>query len=238
MKIALIGYGKMGKAIEQIAIEKGHEIVLRIDSTNVHDFTKQNLQLADVAIEFSTPETALRNVLFCLENNVPTVCGSTAWLAHLKDAEAATLAYETSFIYASNFSVGVNIFFAVNKYLAAIMNEQMQYNASIEEIHHTAKLDAPSGTAVTLADGILENLNRKKEWVNMNSDDATKLSIISKRIDPAPGTHTVNYTSHIDDITITHTAHNRIGFASGAIMAAEFIIGKKGIYTMKEVLGL
>jgi 4-hydroxy-tetrahydrodipicolinate reductase len=238
MKIALIGYGKMGKAIEQIAMEKGHEIVLRIGSSNVHDFTKEKIKSADVAIEFSTPETAFKNVLFCLENNIPTVCGSTAWLANLEEAKAATIANETSFIFASNFSIGVNIFFAVNKYLATVMNGQPQYDVNMEEIHHTAKLDAPSGTAVTLAEGILQHVNRKIEWVNANSNDSSKLNIISKRIDPAPGTHLVNYISKVDDITITHTAHNRIGFASGAVMAAEYIIDKKGIFTMQEVLGL
>lgn len=238
MKIALIGYGKMGKTIEQIAIEKGHEIVLRIGSTNTADFTKEALQKADVAIEFSTPEIAWTNIQKCLAAGIPTVCGTTAWLQHLEDAKQMAIENNTAFLFASNFSIGVNLFFAVNEYLAHLMNEHPSYNVGMTEIHHTAKKDAPSGTAVTLAEGILKNIIRKEIWTNAPETKANELSIISERIDPAPGTHSIKYTSEIDDIEITHTAHNRIGFASGAIVAAEFLQGKKGIFTMKDVLQL
>jgi 4-hydroxy-tetrahydrodipicolinate reductase len=238
MKIALIGYGKMGKAIEQIAITQGHEIILKISSTNQQDFTIENLKKADVAIEFSTPEIAWHNLKILLQAGIPTVCGTTAWLDHLDHAKKLTLASETAFIFASNFSIGVNLFFAVNEYLAQLMKTQNQYEIQIEEIHHTQKKDAPSGTAVTIAEGILNKIGRKEKWVNHLSNEPKDLSIISQRIDPAPGTHKINYSSAIDDIEIIHTAHNRIGFASGAIAAAEYIWNKKGIFTMKDVLGL
>ncbi len=238
MKIALIGYGKMGKTIEQLAIEKGHEIILKIGSTNSQDFTTENIKKADVAIEFSTPANAFSNVKKCLENGVPTICGTTAWLSNLPIAKHVAIEYNTAFIYASNFSIGVNIFFAINKQLAKMMAPHTQYNVSLEEIHHTQKLDSPSGTAVTLAEGILENYSSKTNWVNAPTDKPSELSIISKRIDPAPGTHRITYSSAIDTIEITHTAHSRIGFASGALTAAEFVVGKNGIFTMADVLGL
>jgi len=238
MKIAIIGYGKMGKAIEEIAINKGHEIILKINSQNLADFTKENLQKADVCIEFTTPHTAFENVKRCLEAGVPTVCGSTAWLEKLEEAKQIAIDQHTAFLYASNFSIGVNLFFKINKMVAAIMEKHPEYKVSMEEIHHTHKKDAPSGTAVTLAEGILENYATKNKWVNEVTNQANELSIISKRIDPAPGTHTIFYQSQIDEISINHTAHSRIGFANGSVLAAEFLHTKKGIFTMNDVLHL
>ncbi len=238
MNIALIGYGKMGKAIEEIALEKGHDIILRISDENLEEFTTEHIRQADVCIEFSTPYTAFANVKKCLEAGVPTVCGSTAWLEQLDEANSICMANNAAFLYASNFSVGVNLFFKINKMVAALMKSHPEYNVSMEEIHHTQKKDAPSGTAVTLADGILENSDVKTHWVNEAIDASDALAIISKRIDPAPGTHTVQYDSEIDSITLAHTAHSRKGFASGALLAAEFLHTKKGIYTMEDVLKL
>jgi 4-hydroxy-tetrahydrodipicolinate reductase len=238
MKIALIGYGKMGKAIEAIATAKGHEIVHRIDLNSQHLLEKEHLGQADVAIEFTTPETAYSNILKCFEANVPVVCGTTGWLEKLPEIKAQCLEKHQAFLYASNFSVGVNIFFEINKRLAELMASQPQYDVQMEEIHHTQKKDAPSGTAITLAEQILEKLGRKTGWVNKAADRPESLSIISKREDPAPGTHSITYTSEIDDISITHTAHSREGFAAGAVVAATWLFGKKGIFTMKDVLDL
>lgn len=238
MKIALIGYGKMGKAIEEIAVQKGHEVVLKIDLSNLDEFTKENISKADVAIEFTSPHTAYENVKKCIEFGVPVVCGSTGWLEKLNIIEDLCTNKNGTFLYASNFSIGVNLFFELNTYLAKMMSVYTQYNPSIIEIHHTQKKDAPSGTAITLAEQILANNSNKKSWINQATDDKNELEIISERIDPAPGTHTIKYSSAIDDIEITHTAHNRTGFASGAVLAAEFIANKKGIFTMKDVLGL
>jgi len=238
MNIALIGYGKMGKAIEEIAVEKGYSIVLRISHENLEEFTTTNIQQADVCIEFSTPETAFENVQKCLQAGVPVVCGSTAWLDRLEEVNQICLANNTAFLYASNFSVGVNLFFKVNKIVAGMMNAHPEYKVSMEEIHHTQKKDAPSGTAVTLAEGILENFPTIKRWVNAASVNERDLEIISKRVDPAPGTHTVQYDSEIDSITLTHTAHSRKGFASGALLAAEFLSSRKGIYSMDDVLSI
>jgi 4-hydroxy-tetrahydrodipicolinate reductase len=236
MKIALIGYGKMGQAIDAIATAKGHKIVIRANSK--HPLTKEELAQADVAIEFTTPETAYQNVLKCFEANVPVVCGTTGWLDKLPEIKALTAEKKQAFLHATNFSVGVNIFFELNKKLAALMASQPQYNVWMEEIHHTHKKDAPSGTAITLAEQVLASVTRKTSWVNEESNEPAALPIISKRIDPAPGTHTINYTSAIDDITITHTAHSREGFAAGAVVAAEWLKGKTGVFTMREVLGL
>lgn len=238
MKIALIGYGKMGKAIEQIALSKGHEIVLKIDINNAADFNAENIAKADVAIEFTGPHSAFDNVMKCLELGVPVVCGSTGWLEKWETVKASCEAHAGAMVYASNYSIGVNLFFELNKYLGALMEGHPEYNVLMEEIHHTEKKDAPSGTAITLAEQVLAAISRKKHWVNEQASDPTELEIISKRIDPAPGTHTIKYTSSVDDIEITHTAHNRIGFAGGAVLAAEFLKGKKGIYNMKNVLGL
>ena len=238
MKIALIGYGKMGKAIEEIALQNGHEVVLKISIENVEDKTIENLQKADVAIEFTGPESAVENLQLCFEAGVPVVSGSTGWLDRWEDIRTACDEKNGSLIYASNFSIGVNLFFELNTYLAALMNQYDMYDIKMEEIHHTQKKDAPSGTAITLAEQILQNIARKKAWVNQQPSSADELEIVSKRIDPAPGTHIIKYTSPIDDIEIIHTAHNRTGFAAGAVKAAEFLKDKKGIYTMKDVLGL
>ena len=238
MKIALIGYGKMGKAIEEVAVAKGHTILFKFDVFNQEMFTKENLQQCDVAIEFTNPHSAVDNLKKCFEAGVPVVCGSTGWLANWEAVKADCEAKNAAFVYSSNYSIGVNLFFELNTYLAKLMSKHSNYDVMLEEIHHTEKKDAPSGTAITLAEQILQNITNKKIWVNDISDNKEELEIISKRIDPAPGTHTIKYHSPIDDIEITHTAHNRLGFAGGAVLAAAFILGKKGIYNMKEVLGL
>ena len=236
MKIALLGYGKMGKTIEEIALQKGHSISLIIDMHNLYDLTKINLQKADVAIEFTTPENAVNNLLQCFDAGVPVVCGTTGWLNNFDKVKEICLKENGSFIYASNYSIGVNIFFELNKKLAELMRKH-DYNVTVEETHHTQKKDAPSGTAITIAEQLLKELPHKKQWVNYNSEKDEDLSIISKRIDPAPGIHAVKYSSEVDDIEIIHTAHNRKGFASGAVLAAEFLKDKKGIFSMKDVLG-
>lgn len=226
----------MGHAIEEIALQRGHEIVLKITDENLQDLTKENIRKADVAIEFTNPQSAAENILFCLNENVAVVCGTTGWLHELKYVEEKCKELNGSFLYASNFSVGVNIFFELNKKLATIIKAHQAYDVSIEEIHHTQKKDAPSGTAITLAEQIIEASDKKNKWVNNDTENENELSIISKRIDEVPGTHSVKYISSVDDIEIIHTAHNRKGFAEGAVLAAEFINGKKGIFSMKDVL--
>ena len=238
MKIALLGYGKMGKAIEQIAIQRGHEIVLKVGIENLEDNTIDNIRKADVAIEFTGPESAFENVIRCIEAGVPVVCGSTGWLTHYEEAKNSCLAHKGALLYASNFSVGVNIFFAINKRLAELMAPHQEYKVALTEVHHTEKKDAPSGTAITLAEQILDKNTGKKQWVNQPSTRPEDLVILSERIDPAPGTHIITYTSEIDDIEIKHTAHNRKGFATGAVLAAEYLQGKKGIFAMSDVLGI
>ncbi len=238
MKIALIGYGKMGKAIESIAVNKGHEIVLKIDIQNNQDFTEAAIQKADVAIEFTGPHSAFENVKKCVTWGVPVVSGSTGWLHQWDEIKNLCEAKSGTLIYSSNYSIGVNLFFELNKQLAQLMEPYNSYDVSMTEVHHTEKKDAPSGTAISLAEQILANLGRKNKWVNAASANSNELVIQSERIDPAPGTHIVKYSSEIDDIEIIHTAHTRIGFASGAVLAAEFAFEKKGIFTMKDVLGL
>ena len=238
MKIALIGYGKMGKAIEEIAVSKGHEIVLKIDLSNTSDFNKENIQKANVAIEFTGPETAFENISKCIQWGVPVISGSTGWLDHFEKAKKLCEEKKGCLIYASNFSIGVNLFFEINKQVAALMEPYAHYDVSMTEIHHTEKKDAPSGTAISLAEQILAQIGRKNKWVNEASNEASDLVIRSERIDPAPGTHSVTYDSPIDSIEITHTAHTRKGFASGAVLAAEFANQKIGTFTMKDVLGL
>ena len=238
MKIALIGYGKMGKAIEEIALQKGHQIVLKIDLSNINEFTKENLSKADVAIEFTSPNTAYENVSKCLEYGVPVICGSTGWLDKWNEIEALCKQENGALLYASNYSIGVNLFFELNTYLAKLMSKYNEYNVSLIETHHTQKKDAPSGTAITLAEQVINNTTNKKKWVNHPTNNVAELEILSERINPAPGTHTIKYTSLVDNIEITHTAHSRVGFASGAVLAAEFIVEKRGIFTMKDVLGL
>jgi len=238
MNIALIGYGKMGKAIEEIALQRGHTVVLRIDIDNADQFTKANVAKADVAIEFTGPHSAFDNMKKLMEFGTVTVCGSTGWMEKIPEINDDCKKYKAAFLYASNFSVGVNIFFEVNKRLASLMKNHHDYEIQLTEIHHTEKKDAPSGTAITLAEQVLENVPRKRNWVNHISDNPEDLEIISERIDPAAGTHKVKYSSAIDDIEILHTAHTRKGFALGAVLAAEFLKGKNGIYSMKDVLSL
>lgn len=237
LKIALIGYGKMGRAIDQLALADGHSVILRISSHNQEELTTAALQQADVAIEFSRPEAAQANIEACLQAGVPIVVGTTAWLDHLDKVKMRCAACEGALFYASNFSIGVNIFFAVNRYLAQLMAPQTDYEVKLREIHHTQKLDAPSGTAITLAESILTALPRKNQWVNQPSQVSENLEIISERADPTPGTHEVTYSSPIDTITIHHEAHSREGFARGALQAAAWLVGKKGIFTMQDMLG-
>ena len=236
MNIALIGYGKMGHAIETIAIERGHTVGLKVTSSNREQLAKEYMQDIDVAIEFTNPEGARQNVLDGLAAGVPVVCGSTGWNEELPEVKAHVLATNGAFLHASNFSIGVNIFFEINKQLAGLMNSQPGYDITIEETHHTQKKDAPSGTAITLATQVLDNVERKKTWsLNfMNNPDI--LPIVAHRVDSVPGTHSVKYSSAIDDIEIIHTAHNRDGFALGAVLAAEFLAGKTGVFSMHDVL--
>ena len=232
MKIALLGYGKMGKVIEQIALERGHEIVLKKDQNNTFD----GLENADVAIDFSVPDSAVTNISTCLENGIPVISGTTGWLADYSKMVDLCQKNNGSFIYASNFSLGVNVFFELNDYLAKMMANLRQYQVSIEEIHHTQKLDAPSGTAITLAEGIIKNTNYS-QWTLENPKE-NEIQIEAKRIENVPGTHSIFYDSKVDQIEIKHTAHNREGFALGAVVAAEWLVGKKGVFSMKDVLGI
>ncbi|MFO7672682.1 MAG: 4-hydroxy-tetrahydrodipicolinate reductase [Lutibacter sp.] len=233
MKIALLGYGKMGKTIEQIALHRGHEIVLKIDE-NSADY---DISIADVAIDFSIPAAAFKNISNCLNNKVPVISGTTGWLAKLPEATQLCKQNNGAFIYASNFSLGVNIFFELNAHLAKMMRNLEQYAISIEEIHHTKKLDAPSGTAITLAEGIIENSDKESWALNVTTNENV-IPITAKRLDEVPGTHTVTYKSTVDTLEIKHTAHSRDGFALGAVIAAEWLVGKTGVFTMKDVLGL
>lgn len=238
MRIALVGYGKMGKAIEYIALQRGHEVVLKISSKNLEEFTAENLKdkNVDVAIEFSKPDSAKNNALICLSAGVNVICGTTGWNADVKEVEAYALAHGLGFLQASNFSVGVNIFFEVNKALAAIMSGYTDYNASVEETHHTQKKDAPSGTAITIAEQILAEISRYKGWELDATPGGESLPVAAYRLENVPGTHVVKYGCAIDEIEIKHTAHNRDGFATGAVLAAEFINAKSGVYSMKDVL--
>lgn len=232
MKIALLGYGKMGKTIEQIAVARGHEIVLKIDNAE----TPYDITIADVAIEFSTPNSAFANISNSLTHKVPVVAGTTGWLSQYNEAVALCKAQQTAFLYASNFSIGVNVFFALNKTLAKLMSGLKEYEVAIEEIHHTQKLDAPSGTAITLAEGIIAETD-KTGW-HLDTAAENEIPIVAKRIDNTPGTHIITYSSEVDTIEIKHTAHNRNGFALGAVMAAEWIVGKQGVFEMSDVLGI
>ena len=237
MNIALIGYGKMGKTIEQIALQRGHNVVLKISSSNLEELTTDNLKKADAVIEMTQPEAAKANVMLCLKAGVPVTSGTTGWNLEIAEANKAAEDYNTAFLYASNYSVGVNIFFEVNKILAKLMSSQPEYDVRMKEIHHTQKKDSPSGTAITLANQVLDELPHKDKW-SEEETGSNILHIEALREEGVPGTHTITYTSAIDDIEITHTAHNRNGFALGAVLAAEFIAGKKGVFTMKDVLGI
>lgn len=236
MKIALIGYGKMGKAIEQVAVQQGHDVVLKISRGNTHEFTKERLALVDVAIEFTSPESALSNVMTCMEAGVPVVCGSTGWNETLYLAKEKCVLTNTAFLQTSNFSVGVNIFFEINKQLASLMNDWPEYEVTVEETHHTQKKDAPSGTAITILEQILDNLKRKQHWKLDATAAEDIIPVMAHRIENVPGTHNVKYTSAIDEIEIIHTAHSREGFAKGAVLAAEYLQHRKGIFTMRDVL--
>ncbi len=243
MKFALIGYGKMGKIIEQIIQETGNgsdEVVLKITSQNLHELTVENLRQADVAIEFTEPNSAVGNMNLCFEAGVPVVVGTTAWLAQLEEVKTACAAKEGGLFFSPNFSIGVNIFWEVNKKLAQLMNRQPQYTVSMEEIHHTEKKDAPSGTAVKTAEVILDHYTLKTGWELAESAaaESDKLLIVAKRELHVPGTHTVTYQSSVDFIQLTHEAVNRRGFAEGAVLAARFMVGKKGVYGMSDLLQL
>ena len=233
MKIALFGYGKMGKTIERIAIERGHEIVAKIDI----DTTDNNISDADVAIDFSIPKEAFNNITKCFDQNTPIVSGTTGWLNKYTEAVRLCKNKNGAFIYASNYSLGVNLFFELNEKLASMMRNFKDYNIQMEETHHTQKLDAPSGTAITLAEDIIEN-STKNKWTLGVTDSKDEIPIVSKRIDNVPGIHKVTYNSFVDEIEIKHTAKSRDGFALGAIIAAEWLHDKKGVYTMKDVLGI
>ncbi|WP_345949139.1 4-hydroxy-tetrahydrodipicolinate reductase [Mucilaginibacter sp. PAMB04274] len=245
MKIGLFGYGKMGKIIEKIATDRQHEIVLKIDQDNLHEATPENLQKADVMIEFTTPASAISNIERCFEAGVPIVVGTTGWYEQLDEVKQKCLTSNNTLLYGSNYSVGVNIFFHVNRILAKIMNNYPYYEVQVEEIHHTQKLDSPSGTAITIAEGILDGLEAKNEWKNVLVSDTgetaddnlnnNQLLIESHRIESVPGTHTVLYDSEVDSIEFKHTAHNRNGFALGAVLAAEWVKDKKGFYQVTDM---
>ena len=237
MKIALMGYGKMGKTIERLAVERGHEIVLKVDKDiDNADLSQADLSQADVAIDFSVPDAAFKNISACFKKQVPVVSGTTGWLKRYDEAVEICKEQEAAFIYASNYSLGVNLFFELNRNLAKLMQRFSEYNVAIEEVHHTQKLDAPSGTAITLAEQIIENSD-KTGW-QLDSARENEIPVTAKRIENVPGTHTISYNSEVDTIKIEHVAHSRDGFALGAIIAAEWLQHKKGVFSMKDVLGL
>ncbi len=237
MRIALLGYGRMGKVIEGIAVSRGHEIVLKIDVANQNDVNLISKSTVDAVIEFSSPEAAFENLKICMQNAVPTVSGTTGWLHKKPEIENLCLKHDGAFFYASNYSIGVNLFFRLNKILAKMMNPYQNYKVSMDEIHHTMKLDAPSGTAITLAEGVIENNLQYSEWVNDTEPSNIQVNIHSIREGLVPGTHTVRFQSEIDKIEITHEAFGRKGFALGAVMAAEWLADKKGVKSMDDFLG-
>lgn len=234
MKVALLGYGKMGKEIESILIQRGHEITLRVNSE--HPFNAEDLKGTDVAIEFSKPELAVENMFKCFQANCPVAVGTTGWYNRLEEVKSECAQQKGTLLYSTNFSIGVNVVFHINKQLARIMNQLDQYEPSIKEIHHLAKLDAPSGTGITLAEGILDEINRKDHWVNRASEKADELALESERIGEVPGTHEIVYDSEVDTITLIHQAKNRKGFALGSVLAAEWLIKNPGIHTMNDFL--
>ena len=236
MNILLLGYGKMGRFIEQLALQRNHTIVAKIDENNKEERKTLDTGQIDAAIEFSSPEAAADNIRFCLENQIPVVSGTTGWLDKMEEIKACCKQKDGAFFYASNYSIGVNIFFKLNEYLAEMMNRYPEYKVDVEEIHHTEKLDSPSGTAITLAEGIISRNDRKKQWKNEDSSEENVLPIHSFREPNVPGTHTINYKSEIDDLTINHTAHSRKGFAMGAMLVAEWIKDKKGVLDMNDFL--
>jgi 4-hydroxy-tetrahydrodipicolinate reductase len=236
MNILLLGYGKMGKAIEQNALSRGHQIAHRINIDNVHELAKVDPTRIDVAIEFSQPEAAAANLFYCFDRRIPVVCGTTGWLDRRTEIEAHCMQKGGAFFYASNYSLGVNIFFHLNKMLARLMNQYPDYEITLEETHHTEKKDAPSGTALSLAGEVLDQIARKTNWVNNPPKNASELPIFSHRVEGVPGTHVVRYDSAVDSIEIIHTAHSRTGFASGAVLAAEWLVGKQGVFGMDDLL--
>ncbi len=236
MNIAIIGYGKMGKEIEKFAQERNHNVVLRIDENNIKSLTKDDFSNVDVAIEFSVPESAFSNINLCFDNNIPVVSGTTGWLEKFDDVLERCKNENNTFFYASNYSIGVNLFFKLNQHLAKMMNNFTDYNVRVEETHHTQKLDAPSGTAITLAEGLIENIERKNNWEKEQGNSDNAIAVKSFREGNVPGNHKVIYDSSFDRIMIEHDAKSRKGFALGAILAAEFIISKKGYYSMDDLL--
>jgi 4-hydroxy-tetrahydrodipicolinate reductase len=237
MNIALFGYGKMGKEIEQIALQRNHTIVLKISRSNINDITPQQLKQADVAIEFSTPDTVIENIYKCFNANLPIVAGTTGWYNKFDEIKNACLKKNQSLFYATNFSLGVNLFFKMNEQIAKMMSGFDDYKVGMQEIHHIHKLDKPSGTAITTAERVLANYHQKSKWsIETGTDKNLFINVV--RTDEVPGTHTVSYTSAVDEISITHKAFNRKGFALGAVLAAEFIQHKKGVYTMNDLLNL
>jgi 4-hydroxy-tetrahydrodipicolinate reductase len=236
MKIALLGYGKMGREIEHMALSRHHQVVLTIDAFNLHDLTVENLSRADVAIDFSTPGSAFSNIMACFEAGIPVVCGTTGWVNRMKEVTALCAEKNQTFFYASNFSAGVNLYFAVNKYLARLMNKWTDYEVTVKETHHIHKLDAPSGTAITLANDLISEIERKEKWELNGSGDPAILKITAVREDEVPGTHTVTYESDVDILEISHVAKSRKGLALGAVLAAEFILGKKGVFSMQDLM--
>ena len=238
MKIALLGYGKMGREIEKISNERNHEIVLKIDIDNQHENTIENLRKADVALDFSIPASAFGNISNCFEAGTPVVCGTTGWHDKLGEIKDLCNTKNQTFFYASNFSLGVNVFFAMNRYLSDIMNNLNGYDVEMKEIHHIHKLDAPSGTAITLANDIIDRFDRKKKWVLDEASDNSTLRITAVRENEVPGTHSISWESSVDRIEIMHEAKNRRGLAMGAVLAAEFIRDKKGIFSMQDIIKL
>ncbi len=242
MKIALLGFGKMGQIVEQMALQRGHEVVLKISIDNPYDLTRENLKRADVAIDFSAPDAVLHNIYACFDADVPLVVGTTGWYGKLQEVKDACNKSNSTMLYGSNFSIGVNLFFKLNSFLSKLMNDYPAYDVQLEETHHTQKLDAPSGTAITLAEGVIEGLERKDEWMNEVIGTPievfpkpNQLLIESSRVNNIPGTHSVVYSSEVDDIQIRHTAHNRNGFALGAVIAAEWLQNRNGFFNVADI---
>ena len=237
MKSAMLGYGKMGKKIDELAPAAGHEFILKIDHDNRHTLNTEALQMADVAIEFSEPTSAVENIKLCLTNGLPIVSGTTGWLNHYSEISDLCKKENGAFFYASNYSIGVHLFRNINRQLANLLESQPNYQPQLTEIHHTQKLDAPSGTAITIAEDLISEIDTKNRWINEPTDNPEILSIISERIDKVPGTHRIDWQSAVDTIRLEHIAHSREGFAKGALAAATWIVGKKGVFGMKDMLG-
>jgi len=238
MRLLLLGYGKMGQLIDKLATAQGHKVVGKINIDNRNELEQLDAKSVDVAIDFSQPAAAVENIKWCIDHQIPVAVGTTGWLEQKDDVDQYCKENSGTYLYASNFSIGVNLFFKLNERLAQLMNEQDQYAISTKEIHHTQKLDAPSGTSITLAEGILKHIDRKSNWVNQETDKETELEILSERVDPAPGTHSITYSSPIDSIEIKHTAHSREGFAQGAITVAQWLIDQNGVKSMDDFLKL